>query len=72
MESGLLPSTGGIGDAYDNAVIESFWDRVQTDSTASAGTPASNSANPPETRGQRARHSSRGLLSGDQVSPTSR
>ena len=24
-KSGLLPSMGSVGDAYDNAVIESFW-----------------------------------------------
>jgi putative transposase len=30
-ESGLLPSMGTIGDAYDNAVIESFWGRMQTE-----------------------------------------
>jgi putative transposase len=30
-ESGLLPSMGTIGDAYDNAVIESFWARMQTE-----------------------------------------
>jgi putative transposase len=29
--SGLLPSMGSIGDCYDNAVIESFWGRVQTE-----------------------------------------
>jgi putative transposase len=29
--SGLLPSMGTIGDAYDNAVIESFWARMQTE-----------------------------------------
>jgi putative transposase len=29
--SGLLPSMGIIGDAYDNAVIESFWARMQTE-----------------------------------------
>ena len=29
--SGLLPSTGSIGDCYDNAMIESFWSRVQTE-----------------------------------------
>jgi putative transposase len=29
--SGLLPSMGTIGDAYDNAVIESFWGRMQTE-----------------------------------------
>ncbi|MBY8851663.1 IS3 family transposase, partial [Saccharothrix sp. MB29] len=30
-ESGLLPSMGSIGDYYDNAMIESFWGRVQTE-----------------------------------------
>jgi putative transposase len=30
-DSGLLPSMGTIGDAYDNAVIESFWGRMQTE-----------------------------------------
>ena len=30
-ESGLLPSMGTIGDAYDNAVIESFLARMQTE-----------------------------------------
>ena len=30
-ESGLVPSMGSIGDCYDNAVIESFWGRVQTE-----------------------------------------
>jgi transposase InsO family protein len=30
-DSGLLPSMGTIGDAYDNAVIESFWARMQTE-----------------------------------------
>jgi transposase InsO family protein len=30
-ESGLLPSMGSIGDCYDNAVIESFWSRVQVE-----------------------------------------
>jgi putative transposase len=29
--SGLLPSMGTIGDCYDNAMIESFWGRVQTE-----------------------------------------
>ena len=29
--SGLLPSMGSIGGCYDNAVIESFWGRVQTE-----------------------------------------
>lgn len=28
---GLLPSMGSVGDAYDNAVIESFWGRMQTE-----------------------------------------
>jgi transposase InsO family protein len=28
--SGLVPSMGSIGD-FDNAVIESFWGRVQTE-----------------------------------------
>jgi putative transposase len=30
-DAGLLPSMGTIGDAYDNAVIESFWGRMQTE-----------------------------------------
>ena len=30
-ESGLLPSMGSVGDCYDNAVIESFWGRMQTE-----------------------------------------
>ena len=30
-DSGLLPSMGTVGDAYDNAVIESFWARMQTE-----------------------------------------
>jgi len=30
-DSRLLPSMGTIGDAYDNAVIESFWARMQTE-----------------------------------------
>jgi putative transposase len=29
--AGLLPSLGTIGDPYDNAVIESFWGRMQTE-----------------------------------------
>ncbi len=29
--SGLLPSMGSVGDAFDNAVIESFWGRMQTE-----------------------------------------
>jgi transposase InsO family protein/transposase-like protein len=30
-ESGLVPSMGTIGDCYDNAVIEAFWGRMQTE-----------------------------------------
>jgi putative transposase len=30
-DSGLVPSMGSIGDCFDNAVIESFWGRVQTE-----------------------------------------
>jgi len=30
-ESGLLPSMGSIGDCYDNAMIESFWGRMQVE-----------------------------------------
>jgi putative transposase len=29
--SGLVPSMGSIGDCYDDAMIESFWGRVQTE-----------------------------------------
>jgi putative transposase len=29
--SGLVASVGSIGDCYDNAVIESFWGRMQTE-----------------------------------------
>jgi transposase InsO family protein len=35
--SGLTPSMGSIGDCYDNAVIESFWGRVQTELLKSNG-----------------------------------
>jgi transposase InsO family protein len=28
--SGLVPSMGSIGDCYDNAMIDSFWGRMQT------------------------------------------
>ena len=31
QESGLCPSMGSIGDCFDNAVIESFWGRMQTE-----------------------------------------
>ena len=27
----LVPSLGTVGDAFDNAVIESFWTRLQTE-----------------------------------------
>jgi putative transposase len=30
-DSGLVPSMGSIGDCYDNAMIESFWGRMQTE-----------------------------------------
>jgi transposase InsO family protein len=30
-QSGLVPSRGSIGDCYDNAVIESFWSRMQVE-----------------------------------------
>ena len=26
---GLLPSMGSVGDRYDNAMMESFWSRMQ-------------------------------------------
>jgi len=29
--SGLLPSMGSTGDCYDNAMIEAFWGRMQTE-----------------------------------------
>ena len=29
--SGLLPSMGGVGACYDNAMIESFWSRMQVE-----------------------------------------
>jgi hypothetical protein len=29
--SGLLPSMGGVGICYDNAMIESFWSRMQVE-----------------------------------------
>jgi transposase InsO family protein len=31
QESGLLPSTGSIGDCFDNAIAESFWARMQVE-----------------------------------------
>jgi transposase InsO family protein len=30
-KSGLVPSMGSIGDCFDNAVIESFWARMQVE-----------------------------------------
>ncbi|WP_157090888.1 IS3 family transposase [Nocardiopsis listeri] len=30
-ESGLVPSMGSIGNCYDDAVIESFWSRMQVE-----------------------------------------
>jgi len=30
-DAGLVPSMGSIGDCYDNAVIESFWSRMQVE-----------------------------------------
>lgn len=31
VESGLLPSMGAVGDCHDNAMIESFWSRMQVE-----------------------------------------
>jgi putative transposase len=31
LDSGLVPSMGSIGDCYDNAMMESFWGRMQTE-----------------------------------------
>ena len=31
IESGLLPSMGSVGDCFDNAVMESFWSRMQVE-----------------------------------------
>jgi putative transposase len=30
-QAGLVPSMGSVGDAYDNALIEAFWARLQTE-----------------------------------------
>ena len=30
-DSGLVPSMGSVGDCYDNAMIESFWSRMQVE-----------------------------------------
>ena len=31
LDSGLVPSMGSVGDYFDNAVIESFWSRMQVE-----------------------------------------
>lgn len=31
VDSGLLPSMGSVGNCYDNAMIESFWSRMQVE-----------------------------------------
>jgi transposase InsO family protein len=31
VDSGLLPSMGSVGNRYDNAMIESFWSRLQVE-----------------------------------------
>ncbi len=31
VDSGLLPSMGSVGDCFDNAMIESFWSRMQVE-----------------------------------------
>ncbi len=31
LKSGLLPSMGAVGSCYDNAIIESFWGRMQVE-----------------------------------------
>ena len=31
IDSGLLPSMGTVGDCFDNAMIESFWSRMQVE-----------------------------------------
>lgn len=31
LASGLMPSMGSVGDCYDNAMIESFWSRMQVE-----------------------------------------
>ncbi|GLY70810.1 transposase-like protein [Amycolatopsis taiwanensis] len=30
-EAGLMPSLGTVGDGYDNAMMESFWSKMQTE-----------------------------------------
>jgi len=31
LDSGLVPSMGSVGDCYDNAMMESFWSRMQVE-----------------------------------------
>lgn len=31
LDSGVVPSMGSVGDCFDNAVIESFWSRMQVE-----------------------------------------
>ena len=31
IDSDLIPSTGSVGDRFDNAVIESFWSRIRVE-----------------------------------------
>ena len=31
IDSGLVPSMGSVGNCYDNAMIESFWSRMQVE-----------------------------------------
>jgi transposase InsO family protein len=31
VDSGLLPSMGSVGDCFDNAMMESFWSRIQVE-----------------------------------------
>jgi len=31
VDSGLLPSMGSVGDCFDNAMMESFWSRMQVE-----------------------------------------